>query len=813
MAPPQQWRGQDLLRIMGDSERNASSADDPECAPSDLLDLMIAWKAKIRLQIDRDLQVGGQHQAKNEQPDGMQYIIDVLLDQNEQLVCSLVELEREALKRTAQMQKRLQSTAITTRETVKKMSEWGEQIKDLISKKELAEHATLEYKYEAADLKRENEQLRNYNDNLYSDIQSLLSIIDVARKTGNWEMDCVTFCVISPEEVYGPICRPSAQNSDCLGATTDLKPDLLESLGTQCAAAFSESLPAMITVGDKRLAVQEAPKFVDSSFRTPLCKVKPRNVRRRLFETAKKRSTPKHSVRYKHLSASTVKRKGTTTKLYGEIHAPTCAFSSTVEDINTQVLLNVSSKHDQNSTSSQIHPLLVCTGDQRKSPHTDVESKGTTVFRESLPDVFPGCGTNVAIQGISESVESFLRLPSCKVKSRNVRRHLYFGSAKKLSAPEHNVYDKHLNACPAKRNEAATKSYGEVQAQTCAVPLAVEDMKNQVLVKVSSKHDKNKASSHIHPLLVPTDDQRETSRADVKSECATNFRESLSAVLPIRDESVAIQDAPKSVKRKVKSRNVRRRLVFETARKVFAPKHNTDYKHFSVKRKVGKMKSCAEDGVQTSSVAVPITEYYAEFGTGVFPTSSALKDIGTQVDLPSFLKKNEEGKSSLSAVLLPTEDEKKSMAVTSTQTDVQWETCIPSGNEKRDLELCCLREHLTLALEEAQSKALLAMDLQLHLDRSAKEVELRDQVVNNLEKKLSAARQQTDNLKKQQTSVECELESVRSLLRKEKAESQQYLLKLEKMAITVKHLQDALVECKKTVGAASAAVEPKVHDV
>ncbi|KAL3207098.1 hypothetical protein MRX96_010420 [Rhipicephalus microplus] len=114
-TPPQQWRGQDLLRIMGDSERNASSADDPECAPSDLLDLMIAWKAKIRLQIDRDLQVGGQHQAKNEQPDGMQYIIDVLLDQNEQLVCSLVELEREALKRTAQMQKRLQSTAITTR--------------------------------------------------------------------------------------------------------------------------------------------------------------------------------------------------------------------------------------------------------------------------------------------------------------------------------------------------------------------------------------------------------------------------------------------------------------------------------------------------------------------------------------------------------------------------------------------------------------------------------------------------------------------------------------------------------------------------
>ncbi|KAH8020002.1 hypothetical protein HPB51_023877 [Rhipicephalus microplus] len=126
-----------LPEIMGDSERNASSADDPECAPSDLLDLMIAWKAKIRLQVDRDLQVGGQHQAKNE--------------------------------------------------TVKKMSEWGEQIKDLISKKELAEHATLEYKYEAADLKRENEQLRNYNDNLYSDIQSLLSIIDVARKTGNWE--------------------------------------------------------------------------------------------------------------------------------------------------------------------------------------------------------------------------------------------------------------------------------------------------------------------------------------------------------------------------------------------------------------------------------------------------------------------------------------------------------------------------------------------------------------------------------------------------------------------------------------------------
>ncbi|XP_037503349.1 uncharacterized protein LOC119378193 isoform X3 [Rhipicephalus sanguineus] len=669
-------------RMIRDCEEAAvNAADEPGCAPSDLLNLMTAWRAQIGLQLKGDLQVeGGQHLTRDELQQGMKSIIDILLDQNQQLVCCLAELEREAVKRTVQMQKRLQSTANTTRETVHKMSEWGEEIQTIISKKHLAEEAALESKYMVADLQKENRQLRNYNDNLYSDVQSLLSIINVARTTGNWEMDCVTFCVISPEEVYGPICHLSAQNTDGM-ATMDGKPDTLQSPETECAINFSESLPAMFTEWHESVAIQEAPK----------------------------------------------------------------------------------------------------------------------------------------------SVKSFLCSSTCKVKSRNVRRRLVFDTAKKLSAPKHNARYKHLGASPVKSKSAAAKSCAEVGTQTFAVPPTVEDMCTQVnLSSALRKLDQNKASSHIHPLLVHTDDQRKSSHTNMKSECPINLSESVPAMFTVWDESVAIQDAPKSVKSflrsstcKVKSRNVRRRLVFDSAKKLSVPKLNSHYKHLGaspVKRDSAAMKAYAEVSAQTYSGAATVAQHCADVGTQTFATPPTLKEIGTQVDLSSSLMKNEQNESSATMLLL-TGDEKKSTAMMSTQTDVEWETCLPSGNETRDQELCSLKDRLALAIQEAQSKALLAMELQVHLDMSAKEVELRDQVVSNLEKKLSAARQETDHLKKQLTSVECELESVKRISQKEKAETELCKSELEKMAVTVKHLQDALVEYKKNGAAASPTVLPKVHDV
>ncbi|XP_037503340.1 uncharacterized protein LOC119378193 isoform X2 [Rhipicephalus sanguineus] len=808
-------------------EAAVNAADEPGCAPSDLLNLMTAWRAQIGLQLKGDLQVeGGQHLTRDELQQGMKSIIDILLDQNQQLVCCLAELEREAVKRTVQMQKRLQSTANTTRETVHKMSEWGEEIQTIISKKHLAEEAALESKYMVADLQKENRQLRNYNDNLYSDVQSLLSIINVARTTGNWEMDCVTFCVISPEEVYGPICHLSAQNTDGM-ATMDGKPDTLQSPETEYPTKFSESLPALFTVLDESMAIQEphAPKSVESFLRSSSCNVKPRNVRRRLiFDTAKKLSAPKPNSRYKHLGAPPVKKKSVATKSYAEVGAQTCAAPPIVGDMSTQV--NLSSlwrEHDQNKASSHIHPLSLYTDNQRKSSLADVESECAINFSESLPAMFTEWHESVAIQEAPKSVKSFLCSSTCKVKSRNVRRRLVFDTAKKLSAPKHNARYKHLGASPVKSKSAAAKSCAEVGTQTFAVPPTVEDMCTQVnLSSALRKLDQNKASSHIHPLLVHTDDQRKSSHTNMKSECPINLSESVPAMFTVWDESVAIQDAPKSVKSflrsstcKVKSRNVRRRLVFDSAKKLSVPKLNSHYKHLGaspVKRDSAAMKAYAEVSAQTYSGAATVAQHCADVGTQTFATPPTLKEIGTQVDLSSSLMKNEQNESSATMLLL-TGDEKKSTAMMSTQTDVEWETCLPSGNETRDQELCSLKDRLALAIQEAQSKALLAMELQVHLDMSAKEVELRDQVVSNLEKKLSAARQETDHLKKQLTSVECELESVKRISQKEKAETELCKSELEKMAVTVKHLQDALVEYKKNGAAASPTVLPKVHDV
>ncbi|KAH9362597.1 hypothetical protein HPB48_015489 [Haemaphysalis longicornis] len=87
-----------------------------------------------------------------------------------------------------------------------------------------------------------------------------------------------------------------------------------------------------------------------------------------------------------------------------------------------------------------------------------------------------------------------------------------------------------------------------------------------------------------------------------------------------------------------------------------------------------------------------------------------------------------------------TEDSRKTSGVTSTQTDAEL---------------------------EAQSKTLLAMQLQTHLDSSSKQVELMEQALQNLEKKLSASRQECDDLKKEVTCVQVKLEHAEAATKKE----------------------------------------------
>ncbi|KAH7978708.1 hypothetical protein HPB49_006405 [Dermacentor silvarum] len=174
--------------IQGSEETGDDAAVESGHGPSPLLGLMANFRAQIGVQLSKDVEDGRHPRSYEDSNENMQTIIDILLDQNEQLITCLAELENEAEKRTQQMQKRLHSTADVTRATVYKMCAWGEEIQSIVSKRHLAEEAAYESKRMVAELQKENSQLRNYNDNLYSDIQSLLSIINVARTTGNWEL-------------------------------------------------------------------------------------------------------------------------------------------------------------------------------------------------------------------------------------------------------------------------------------------------------------------------------------------------------------------------------------------------------------------------------------------------------------------------------------------------------------------------------------------------------------------------------------------------------------------------------------------------
>lgn len=197
---------------------------------------------------------------------------------------------------------------------------------------------------------------------------------------------------------------------------------------------------------------------------------------------------------------------------------------------------------------------------------------------------------------------------------------------------------------------------------------------------------------------------------------------------------------------------------------------------------------------------------------GVDPTYG---EKSTQTDLPSTYKKHDQSDGSLPLhhKLLQTDDANKSTVIMGTQTDVEWEICPPSGNEQRDQELRSLKDRLNLAVHNAQSKALLSLELQTLLDVSTKEVEFRDQVLNNLETKLTNSRQETDNLKEELLHVKIELEFAKQTAEKQRVENERLKAEVKRLSQTVTYLQDALVELKKIKAQSSAASLPRVHDV
>ncbi|XP_049524991.1 uncharacterized protein LOC119464960 isoform X3 [Dermacentor silvarum] len=701
--------------IQGSEETGDDAAVESGHGPSPLLGLMANFRAQIGVQLSKDVEDGRHPRSYEDSNENMQTIIDILLDQNEQLITCLAELENEAEKRTQQMQKRLHSTADVTRATVYKMCAWGEEIQSIVSKRHLAEEAAYESKRMVAELQKENSQLRNYNDNLYSDIQSLLSIINVARTTGNWEMDCVTFCVISPEEVYGPICRLSSQHAD--GVTTlDLKPDpLLQGPETEETGAATG---APSKVGGKNTS----------------CRTK--------FST----NTP---------------------EVCGEAEV----------------------------SLSKSLPLLCATMQDSMNDH--------------------GRSDKLLIQQKSRSYERPILFASWKRRGRKMRKSLTLSMSKrKLSAPVHNSHFGHnmatvattasrdrLYHCPAEydviQTEASDTSFEVMRTHTDQWPSGGILNENFIVSAVQEgplKMDKRS------PTIMTT------TKPVAEWEQQSNLSASLPALSSVWEESMVIQGTQNSAESfllsswKKKCKNVRRRLDFNTSKKLYAPKQHSHNEHLvatMVNRKDVDDKNFTEVSTQTH---------------GVDPTYG---EKSTQTDLPSTYKKHDQSDGSLPLhhKLLQTDDANKSTVIMGTQTDVEWEICPPSGNEQRDQELRSLKDRLNLAVHNAQSKALLSLELQTLLDVSTKEVEFRDQVLKNLETKLTNSRQETDNLKEELLHVKIELEFAKQTAEKERVENERLKAEVKRLSQTVTYLQDALVELKKIKAQSSAASLPRVHDV
>ncbi|GFT76525.1 uncharacterized protein NPIL_534721 [Nephila pilipes] len=135
----------------------------------------------------------------------LQQYLQHLQEQNDTFVSTMLELEGEAQQRVKQMEKRLKSSARTTMEAVINVHECEKEMRRLVEERLYIESLYNDSQQHLSTFKEENGFLRDQNCNLSHDVQALLHIINHARSTGHWEMNCVTFCEVTPEQVFGPV--------------------------------------------------------------------------------------------------------------------------------------------------------------------------------------------------------------------------------------------------------------------------------------------------------------------------------------------------------------------------------------------------------------------------------------------------------------------------------------------------------------------------------------------------------------------------------------------------------------------------------
>ncbi|CAN7991335.1 unnamed protein product [Ixodes hexagonus] len=567
---------------------NPSKAGSLFCIPEEasLENFMQAYKERVNKELAAAVSTRDDIEALKETNMVLTVLTKQLLEQNDVLVSSLMDVAREGECRVVQMQKRLRESAQATKDVVLTMSDWGEEIRDLIIGKCQAENLIHEAEISLLALRNENQCLKDYNENLWHDLQSLLHIIREARTSGHWEMGLVTFCEISPEDVFGPICRPSAKQ------TTD--------------------------------AV----------------------------------------LRLRHGSNST-------------------------DDLGlVQQPLTEESSH-------KLGPLDLVIGPQSPTCSSGDNERG--ILNRTAPSIMAK-----SLKEHTSAHDESLRLSECG----------------DVTSPMGTTKD-----------------------------LCNEDTK------------KNEESKGCHSARSVTLEQEQ-------SQCTDDLRKE--------------QDGqPKGPIRRL------------------------------ARSFLGELQESWTEG--TSDVHSTPAEP-ADCKRVLFTPSPLARGLDWSLKTAS-------PKANFAA---QTEGPEASSVVMGTQTDVLLEACLPSGNESRDQELGSLRERLNLAIQEAQSKTLLATQLQAHLDASAKQVEHRDRALQNLENKLRSSRKDCDNLKKDVTSLQFDLERAQQTIERERTLRTQYQAQAGRLTLTVQHLREALVSSKRAMEEGRRALKDdaiahngpsRVHDV
>eukprot|EP00112_Aurelia_sp_Birch-Aquarium-sp1_P004598 Seg1522.2 transcript_id=Seg1522.2/GoldUCD/mRNA.D3Y31 product="Major antigen" protein_id=Seg1522.2/GoldUCD/D3Y31 len=118
----------------------------------------------------------------------LQNYVNELSDQNEILVQTVEELEKEANERVALLESRLQKTNSSLREQTKQCKDYEHELLHTRKRSEDVLRAHEDYKNEASSLAEENVHLQNHIGNLEYDADLLIELINKARTTGKWEL-------------------------------------------------------------------------------------------------------------------------------------------------------------------------------------------------------------------------------------------------------------------------------------------------------------------------------------------------------------------------------------------------------------------------------------------------------------------------------------------------------------------------------------------------------------------------------------------------------------------------------------------------